>query len=441
MDHPRGIRRKIWAVFTLQLAAISCATLMGGFAAGIVLEDWLIRHVLKDEAHYLTQRLRLQPVVELLDTRTMRAYLDPAGEPGNALPADLQALNPGYHYLNRHGRDELVYIVDDRAGRLALTFNRGRVHEFTLVFALVLLTLILLIIYLITWLTYRASRRAVTPIVALARAVRDWDPKKPDLGVLDLAKLPASADRDAEALAGALHAFALRIEEFVERERNFTRDASHELRSPLTVIKVASDVLDDEEQLTPFARRSVGRIRAAARDMEALIEAFLILARESDLGLPEEDFLIDEVVDDEMERVRPLLDNKPVQLHLQREGSFRLHASPRVLSVMLGNLLRNACQFTEHGRILVTVGGDFVRVEDTGVGIRVGDLEKIFTPFFRPDRSPRGGHGVGLSIVKRLSDRFNWPLQLDSVLGAGTVATLRFPGAVPRQHETSRGDG
>jgi signal transduction histidine kinase len=176
--------------------------------------------------------------------------------------------------------------------------------------------------------------------------------------------------------------------------------------------------------------------------MEALIEALLILARESDTGLPAENFQIDDLVVDETERVRPLLDNKPVQLSLRREGSFCLHASPRVLSVMLGNLLRNACHYTEEGRIVVTIGGDFVRVEDTGVGMSDDDLARVFTPNFRAERNPRGGHGVGLTIVKRLSDRFAWPLELKSVLGKGTVASIQFPSATRVQNGTVPcGDG
>ncbi len=430
MDRPGGIRRKIRAVFFLQLAAISLATLIGVYGAGVVIEDHLIRRALEEEAQYALQRLRTRPDAALPHTYNLRAYLIGDARHG-AVPADLQGLAPGFHGRDIEGRDDLVYVVDGEPGRLLLVFDRGRVHAFLLVFGVALLALVLVIIYFTTWLTYRASRRAVTPVVALARAVRDWDPKAGDLGALELDKLPEQADHDAEALAGALRAFMRRIDEFVERERNFTRDASHELRSPLTIIKVAADVLEDEEQLTAFARRSIGRIRTATRDMEALIEAFLILARESDTGLPEEDFRIGEVVDDEIDLVRPLLDNKPVQLLLQHEGSFCLHASPRVLSVVLGNLLRNACHFTEQGRVVVTIGSDFVRVEDTGVGISDGDLAQVFTPFFHAGRNPRGGHGVGLTIVKRLSDRFGWPLQLDSVLGRGTTATIRFPNATP----------
>jgi len=282
------------------------------------------------------------------------------------------------------------------------------------------LPLLALLAGLLSWV---AVSLALRPVEAIRREVES-------IGGADLHRRVPDPPVEDEIgrLARTMNAMLARLEVATERQKRFVADASHELRSPLTVIKVAADVLEDEE-LTAFARRAVGRIRTATRDMEALIEAFLILARESDTGLPQEDFEIDALVDEEAERVRPLLDNKPVQLFLRHEGRFSLHASPRVLSVMLGNLLRNACHYTEEGRVVITVGADYVRVQDTGVGMSDDDLAHVFTPFFHADRNPRGGHGVGLTIVKRLSDRFGWPLELTSVLGKGTTATIRFPQA------------
>lgn len=431
MRKATGIRRKIWVVFVLQLAAISFATVVGVYGAATVLEDLLIKQALKDEAgHYFT-RVATNPAAELPDTYNMRGYLVPRGQPQESLPESLRGLAEGYHHVNHEGRDELVYVSESTPGWLFMVFRQEQVHKLAFLFGFVPLTVVLLIIYTTTWLTYRASRRALSPIIALANAVRAWDPKRPDPSALDVDQLPGEIDHDVEVLSRALHGFATRIEEFVDRERNFTRDASHELRSPLTVIKVAADVLAEEEDLDDFARRTVARIRTAGRDMEALIEAFLILAREADTGLPEEDFHVNDLAHEEIERAKPYVERKSVVLAIEEEGGFDLHASPRVLSVMLGNLIRNACLYTEHGRVLVTVGTNYLRVEDTGIGMSSDDLAHVFQPFFRAGRSQRGGHGVGLTIVKRLSDRFRWPIEIHSELGVGTTAVIRFPDARP----------
>jgi signal transduction histidine kinase len=75
----------------------------------------------------------------------------------------------------------------------------------------------------------------------------------------------------------------------------------------------------------------------------------------------------------------------------------------------------------------VTVGPSSVTVNDTGAGMGEEELANAFRPFYRGQRRDARGHGIGLSIVKRLSDRFGWPVELASELGVGTRATITFP--------------
>jgi signal transduction histidine kinase len=432
------LRGKLWVAFVVQLAAISAVTLLSVYGAWIVLRDVLIQQALIEETGHYWQRVARDPGAQLPDTYNMHGYMVGVGR-DDLVPEPLRALAPGYHSVLVGEKSDLVYVsrpppaLEALAGaRLMLVFEQEQVDKLALWFGFVPLSLVLVVIYAATWFTYRASRGAVSPVIWLANQVRGWDPKKPDLDVLDPARLPVDADGDVKVLAGAIRGFASRLEDFVDRERNFTRDASHELRSPITVIKVAADVLTEEEGLSKFGQRSTQRIRRAIRDMEALIEAFLILAREGDVGLPEEDFLVSEVVDEEIDKAEALVAGKPVAVRWVRESDFALHAPPRVLSVMLSNLLRNACLYTEQGEVTVTVGADWIRVDDTGVGMSPEDLERVGQAFFRgAATSAKGGHGVGLTIVRRLSDRFGWPVELKSELGVGTSATIRFPRAMP----------
>lgn len=424
-----GIRRKIWTVYVLQVAAISLATILGVYGAATVLEDVLIKRALAGEATFYWQRWKADPQVPVPITNNMTGYLLHPGENTLQLPEALRDLQPGYHRLDRTEGVVLVLVSDGPPGRLYLVFNQEQVGRLAFLFGFVPLILVLLIIYITTWLTYRASRHALSPVIALAKAVREWDPKRPDLAALEPRNLADDPDGDVETLARALHGYASRIEEFVERERNFTRDASHELRSPLTVIKIAADVLLDEDDLSEFAQRSLLRIKRSVLDMQAMIEAFLILARESDTGLPEEDFVVNDAIREEIERAQPLLEGKPVTLHLDEQAAFALHAPPKVFASMVANLIRNACLYTEAGEVQVMIGGDFVRVRDSGIGMSEEDLAQAFQPYHRARHSVRGGHGVGLTLVRRLSDRFGWPVELDSLLGVGTTATIHFPNA------------
>jgi signal transduction histidine kinase len=425
-----GIRRKLWVVFVLQVAAISFATILGVYGAATVLEDVLIRRALSGEADFYWQRLASDPAAEVPQTNNMTGYLAADAAARARLPAPLRQLGPGYHRVPGDTGEVVAFVSDGPPGRLYLVFNQEQVGRLAFLFGFMPLIVVLIIIYITTWLTYRASRHALSPIIALAKVVRNLDPKHPDLAALDPGQLSNDPDGDVETLARALHGYASRIDEFVERERNFTRDASHELRSPLTVIKVAAEVMQ-EEDLSPFALRTLARIERSARDMEALMEALLLLARESDTGLLEEEFLANDAVREEIERAQPLVAGRPIELRIEEPGSFLLHASQRVFAVMVGNLVRNACLYTEHGVVSVSVGADFVQVQDSGIGMSDEEVAKAFQAYFRGGRSQRGGTGVGLTIVKRLSDRFGWPVDITSELGIGTCVTIRFPQAQP----------
>ena len=260
----------------------------------------------------------------------------------------------------------------------------------------------------------------------LAGRVAQWDPRHPDVHELSPERLPADVQGESRQLALALHAMAGKVSEHVARERNFTRDASHELRTPLTVIRMASDMGLADPALTPRQQRSLQRIQRAGRDMEAVVDAFLLLAREVDVEPQSELFDVGDVVRYEAANVAELLQDKPVQLQVVIDGPQPLVAPPRVMHVVVANLLRNACLYTDAGQIEVSVGDGRVMVRDTGIGMSQDALARIFEPFFRADANQSQGVGLGLPIVRRLCERCGWRISLQSSEGQGTTATLHY---------------
>lgn len=428
MPQRKGLRRKIWTVFILQAAAISFAAVLGVYGASAVLKHVLIQTALQEEARHYWQRLQADPGADVPDTYNMTGYLVPAGVENPRVPADIRGLPLGFHALPRAQGGSLVLVDEDRNGhRLYLLFKQEQVDSLAFWFGMAPLAIVLVVIYVIAWTTYRASKRAVSPVIWLASQVQRWDPKQPESAMLKPENLPTDVEGETLVLAQSLHDFASRIESFVERERDFTRDASHELRTPLTVIRVAGDMMAADDSLSPLSRKALGRIQGAGRDMEALIEAFLILAREGDTGLPDDDFDVCDVVSEEVEKAKVVLAGKPVEVACVRKQGFQLHAPSRVLSVMVGNLLRNACNYTDEGRITVTVEPGQVSVADTGIGMDEAQLARVFEPFFRGGNHNKEGQGIGLSIVQRLSNRYGWPVRLESAPGKGTTAIISFP--------------
>jgi signal transduction histidine kinase len=417
-----GVRARLGRAFLLQAAFIGAAAVVGVFLASLLLEGVLIRQALREEAaHFWSQRDRDREY-PLPGTLNLTGYLD-------AAPPALASLPIGYHEHVVGGVETVVYVSDRGGQRLYLVFDRSGVGRLATVFGLLPLAMVLLVLYLSTWLAFRASRRAFSPVIALARQVRGLDPAAPDPVQIDPARLPGDADDEVRELADALARYAQRLNEFVERERNFTRDASHELRSPLTVMQMAAGMLEADAGLSDASRRSVARIARAARDMEELTSAFLLLARESQTGLPLEATCVNDVLADELERARLLAAGKSIESRLSATHRLHVDAPEKVLAVLLGNLLRNAFSYTDAGEVTVDVGAESVVIRDTGVGIAPGQVDAMYQPFVRGDAGRRGGHGVGLTIVRRLSDRFGWPVTIDSSAGVGTRVEIRFPQA------------
>ncbi|MFT3805863.1 sensor histidine kinase [Arenimonas sp.] len=429
MTERSGLRRKIWVAFILQAATISFAAVLGVYGASAVLKHVLIQRALQEEAEHFWARRDRDPQAQIPDTYNMSSYLVPVASAAGSLPEPLRELAPGFHGLPRSQGGSLV-LVEDRGGeRLFLLFKQEQVDSLAFWFGMAPLALVLIVVYVIAWGTYRTSKRAVSPMIWLANQVKRWDPDHPDVDVIRPDRLPSDVTGETLTLASSLHEFGSRLGRFVERERLFTRDASHELRTPLTVIRVAGDMMAADATLSPMSRRALVRIQNAGRDMEALIEAFLILAREGDTGLPDLDFPVSEIVLEEVDKARTMLGDKPVELVLEQKADFGLHAPPRVLSVLVGNLLRNACHYTDRGRIVATIEHGRIGISDTGVGMSQEELARVFEPFQRGGDGKKDGQGIGLSIVRRLSERYGWPVTLESQPGHGTLATIRFPGA------------
>lgn len=432
---PHGLPRKLRAAFFWQFV-IACLAVVLGFSVLLVLSrQYLAEYWLRDEAGYFWQRHANGPA-PAPNLHRIKGYFVPAG--GNAgnhagndapLPADLQALAPGFHM--RDDANELVLVDERPEGRLYLALRESQLLSIMIWLSLVPLIMALLAMGMLSWLTYRVTARMVEPINSLSREVGRWDPTRADPPLLPPESMSdANAGLEVNRLTQAFHGLRLRLREFVQRERDFTRDASHELRTPLTVIRVATDMMMGDPETSPRASRSLVRIQRAGRDMEAVIDAFLMLARESEAPKSEA-FEVRDIVDEQIERIRPLLVDKPIELRVVDEGAPQLVASPQVLKVMLGNLLSNAVRFTDRGHIELQLFPDRIEVRDSGIGMSSETIAKAFDPFYRADISREEGKGMGLSIVRRLGDRFGWPVTLASTPGKGTTAVIRFSGDTP----------
>ncbi|GAB3378360.1 sensor histidine kinase [Lysobacter fragariae] len=422
MQH--GLPRRIRLAFVTQGVIAGVVICLLTLAGSLLVRHFAVEQAVKRETAAFWAALH-DGETSLPRSTTMSSYFVPAQGDIEALPPSLRNLPPGLHHVPELlGRT--AYVDEKPAGRFVLVYNTSLLDTVILWTAFGLLLLALLTGLSLSFWTYRTSKRLVAPVSWLADVVLRWDPRAPDTSVIRSPHLPLDSGPEVLQLTGALTGLADRVAQFVQRERDFTRDASHELRTPLTVIRVATDLMLADPEASSRQLRSLQRVHRAGRDMEAVIDAFLILAREAEVEPLSEEFDVREIVAHEVARVQPLLAGRPIELDVIDEGVPHLFAPPHVLAVMVGNLLGNAVRFTDAGHIQLHLLPDRIEVHDTGIGMTPEALAKAFDPFYRADPMREEGRGMGLSIVRRLGERFGWPVALNSAPGVGTTAVIRF---------------
>jgi signal transduction histidine kinase len=357
------------------------------------------------------------------DTKNMTGYREGKG---NGVPEFLIGLPDGFH-SHSEPRKTLSLVSSRDNQRLYLVFEVEKVTNLVILFGVLPLAFALIVIYLTLLSAYRVSRRAMSPVTMLAQQVQQLDPAQPNA---ELFKVDPSfeADDEIRVLSDALQDLVNRVLEFSERERHFTRDTSHELRTPLTVIKMAVDRLLKDASLDDPNRKTLFRIKNSARDMEQLTTAFLLLARETGQGMAHDNVIINDIVRAELDRARMIDPDSQISTQVEEQCRLSVPAPEKVIESVIGNLLRNALTYTDSATVTVRIEPHRVTIENTGPGMEASAVEQVFQPYFRNQRQ-RGGFGVGLTIVKRLTDRFGWPINIESEPGHGTRASIEFPDA------------
>lgn len=281
---------------------------------------------------------------------------------------------------------------------------------------------------------YFISCRILSPIRTMMQTARD-------LEVTDLSRrieVPPVKDELTE-LAQTFNHMLDRIQEGFEQQRRFVSDASHELRTPVTVIRGYSDMLNRWGANEPETlEEGLSAIRSEAEDMQGLIEKLLFLARadQKRLAMHKERINLATVVDDVVKKMALIAKKHEVRL-LENEPGL-VYADPILMKHMMRIILENSMKYTPRGGHITAslLAGDdemILALTDDGIGIAPENQEKIFERFYRvdssrtKDKNAPGGTGLGLSIARWIADQHGIRIELDSDLGRGTKFILHVP--------------
>ncbi len=334
-------------------------------------------------------------------------------------------------------REEDLYLFDrmlEEEGleglwlRGSVSKKQGAVQQNTIVhFSLLVMPFLVLLAALEG---YRLAGRALEPVKEIENAAKTISQGK------DLKKrilLEPGAD-ELHQLADTFNGMLERLDEVFETEQQFISDASHELRTPMSVISAQCEFTLEKQRTAEEYEKAFQVVQRQSRKMNRLIGAlldFTRLERKAD-SFVREKLDMTELVTGICEDMA-LLREKDISLAYEAEPGIYVSGNRELLNRLLSNLLSNAYRYgRQQGHILVRLrgAGDEIRldVEDDGVGIPKDQQEKIFRRFYQADSSRSGqGTGLGLAMVKEIAVFHGGEIRVDSHPEKGSIFTLILP--------------
>ncbi|AWG22450.1 two-component sensor histidine kinase [Flavobacterium faecale] len=288
--------------------------------------------------------------------------------------------------------------------------------------------LILLVLFLIARFI---AGRSIQPINAI---IRTSDKITKD-NLSSRIPLPVNKD-ELFVLSDTINNLLNRIENAIAREKQFTSDASHELRTPLTVIKGTLEVLIRKERTEAEYHEKINYVISEVNRLNHLVDQLLLLARfeHQKQSVNIQSFDLRLVVKEIANRKNIENQNSRIQVRPGGSEASIIASDAYLLGIILNNILSNALKYSDsYSEVCIEIHSINQKIEchiiDLGIGMLAPDLEKIFQPFYRINndaQTANKGIGLGLSIVKRLSDLLQINIMVESVENEGTVVKLIF---------------
>jgi len=243
---------------------------------------------------------------------------------------------------------------------------------------------------------------------------------------------------EVTALGDAVNDMAQKLEHTESVRQEFVSNVSHELKTPLSSIKVLSESLLLKENVpAELYKEFLGDIDSEVDRMTHIIDELLTLVRLDEVELPLNmaTFNLNNMVGDMVRRVQPLAQTRDIVIDFSTQVQASIVGDEMRLGLAISNLIENAVKYSHTGEsVKVTLEADarnaFITVTDTGVGIHEDDHDKIFTRFYRTDKGRdrlTGGTGLGLAITHKTVMLHKGSIKLSSKLGEGSIFTVSLP--------------
>lgn len=386
--------------------------------------------------HQATGHPRRRLFVQLIDEQGRLVWSSEQAPEWNILPANaLSSAGPAtvgeYRVVSRS-----IPRQDGRPMTLRVGCWLGRVQRDMQRFTSILLTVGVVLLLATPLGGYLLAGRATRPVARIIRVTNRLHPSQ----LKERLPLRGSGD-ELDQLSQTINSFLDRIATYLRQSREFTANAAHELRSPLTALQTSLEIALNADRTTEEYKELLAVLLEECGQMRLLVNQLLLLA-EGDAGrlrLDAQMLRLDQIVANSLEMFQPVAEAAGVELAVRRLQPVTIQADGNRLWQVVNNLLDNAIKFTPAGgRVAVDLSLDegqkrcVLEVADTGAGIAPNDLPHIFDRFYQNDKArqrehPSRGLGLGLSICQAVVAAHGGTIKVSSTVGQGTKFTVSLP--------------
>jgi len=321
-------------------------------------------------------------------------------------------------------------LADGQRGVCQVGMSLGGVNQRLVKYGSVLAGIWLAVVAVGALVSYRLTQGPLNQLRAMTARVREIS-----ASALHLRLPRAGTDDEFDALAETLNEMLERLQDSVRRLNQFTADAAHELRSPVSRLRMAADVALSGDDPSERSRAALEDIISQADGLTSLVNSLLFLAREGAgrEAAKMQDVDAAELVDETASLYAAVAEDKGLTLDSSGVDAARVRGDRQRLLRAIGNLLENAIQYTAPGGTITLAGridghAYTFAVSDTGCGISASDLPHVFDRFYRTDASRQAsGAGLGLSIVQAIAQAHDGNVIVESEPGRGSTFRLTIP--------------
>ena len=326
--------------------------------------------------------------------------------------------------------DEPIYFKDEIVGWLRVNRSISHIKNTLFNIRVVIFTATPIYILFATLSSLFLTSRALTPIDSITKTANIIE--KGDLSKrITIPKVNDEVGR----LARTFNKMIERIENSFNKEKRFTADASHELKTPISVISATAEEALIGDNKTEDYKKAFRAIIDESKNVSFLISQLLFLVRseEGKEYLNLEKISLTLIAESVVNQIKDLAKRKDIKMSINSTQDFKLMVDQTLITVLFLNIIKNSIEYSKNGgfiniRLFKKENNVIIIFKDNGIGISKEDLPYVFDRFYQVSRARTGkGSGIGLAIVKEITELHNGKITIKSKLGKGSQVKVSLP--------------